>query len=145
MSETRRYQFFIKGMTVELINPPRALGMRRHLLKSTAEAWEQFARNTYGQNVFDFRVTWDEHGAISHRVGRTPINKVKNAPEPKDATPDQVKEAIQEAPKLIGADWDDQEDSPDTGTEQDEATEATPEAAAPGRRGRPKKKEEDHV
>ena len=64
----RRYRFEVGGLTVELVNPPAALGRGFQRREPTAEAWAAFARGRWGGKASRFEVGWDEHGRVSFRA-----------------------------------------------------------------------------
>ncbi len=62
----KRYEYQIDDTLVTLVNPPMCGSHRQ--LATTAEAWYRYAVTTYGPEVVDFTVVWDDHGRVSHRV-----------------------------------------------------------------------------
>jgi len=63
-SETR-HGYRLDGVWVELVNCP--IRGSHHALQQTAEAWLQYARETYG-DVTAFTTAWDEFGRVTHNV-----------------------------------------------------------------------------
>ena len=63
-SETR-HGYRLNGVWVELVNCP--IRGSHHALQQTAEAWLQYARETYG-DVTAFCTEWDDFGRVSHHA-----------------------------------------------------------------------------
>lgn len=66
IKRTRKYDYCINGMLVQLVNCPIP-GNHRHLA-TTAEAWAEYALRVYGKGIVCFTIMWDEYGCVSHRV-----------------------------------------------------------------------------
>lgn len=73
----RRYSFQVEGMTVELENPPAALGRGFARLEPTAAAWAAFARGRWGDRVRRFAVSWDENGRVRFRMEGDCVGSVR--------------------------------------------------------------------
>lgn len=68
----RHFFYLIKGIKVELINPPRELGNARADLDPTARVWCDYAEAVSRGSAESITVEWDEAGVIKpHVVRRT--------------------------------------------------------------------------
>lgn len=68
----RAYAYLIRGIQVELQDPPKALGQTNSELRGTADVWANYAEAVSRGSAESITVSWDEHGTIRpHVIRRT--------------------------------------------------------------------------
>ena len=66
----RSYSYLVHGIQVELVNPPRAMGLTRRELEPTAMVWGDYAIGVSRGEAESITVSWDENGVIRPPVVR---------------------------------------------------------------------------
>lgn len=74
----RAYAYLIKGIQVELKNPPKQLGQTNAELYGTAEVWGQYADAVSRGSAESIVVSWTENGVVRpHVIARRGQNASK--------------------------------------------------------------------